>query len=287
MLIPHASPLLEGRFRARYDRFIAVISIDGTDVEAHCVNPGRMEGLIKPGSRAWVSRAPQDSKRKLRYTLELLEIDGVIIGANTIVANRLAEAAVRARLIPGMKRFRKLEREVPYGLKSRIDLLLTSGQRKHYVEVKNCHLVYPDGGAYFPDSVSTRATGHLEELGKCISAGHKASVLFVVQREDGQFVRPSALHDPKFSEAARQARAQGVGFFALQFCVRPDGFVFLQTLPVDLKPYAAAPLSAYRDSLAPFSGWTRRGQARARSRQQVKHDTARAGMQRPGSRNNS
>jgi sugar fermentation stimulation protein A len=112
-------------------------------------------------------------------------------------------------------------------------------------------------------------------------------VLFVLQREDGKFVRPSALHDPKFSEAARHARARGVGFYALQFCVRPDGFVFLRTLPVDLKPYAIAPLSAYRDSLALFSGWTRRGQARARSRQQVNHDTPSTGKQRPGTRNKS
>ena len=31
-------------------------------------------------------------------------------------------------------------------------------------EVKNCHMVYPDGNGYFPDSVSARASRHMQEL---------------------------------------------------------------------------------------------------------------------------
>ena len=54
---------------------------DGHIVDAHCVNPGRMEGLVQPGAKAWVSGVPPDSKRKLRYTLELLEIDGRFVEA--------------------------------------------------------------------------------------------------------------------------------------------------------------------------------------------------------------
>lgn len=259
MLVPHKAPIYEGRFLARYDRFIATVELAGEIVEAHCVNPGRMEGLIVPNARAWVSKAPLGSKRKLAYTLELMEIDGECIGVNTQLPNHLAEMAIRSKLIPRMKRFGNLTREVRYGQNSRIDLLLTGAGQPHYVEVKNCHLTYPDGGAYFPDSVSTRAAGHLAELERCVRLGAKATVLFTVQRSDGKFVRPSDVHDPEFADAARRASAAGVRFQAVQFAPAPAGFVFVGSLPVDLKTYPQATVAAYRDANSPRSGWTRRG----------------------------
>lgn len=250
---------MQGKFLARYDRFIARIALGGQEIDAHCVNTGRMEGLIRPGSRAWVSKVPNDSPRKLRYTLELLEIDGVTIGVNSILPNRLAEAVVQAKLIKGMKRYRSLSREVAYGERSRVDLLLEGANWRHWVEVKNCHLVYPDGGAYFPDSVSKRATGHLEELVGKVQKGDKASVLFVVQRRDGEFVRPSALHDPAFAKCASEAHKAGVQFLALQFDPGITGYRYLGTLPVDTKPYPAEEICNFRDAHVNSSGWTRRG----------------------------
>lgn len=258
MLIPHARPLLKGTLVARYDRFIARIRLPDREVDAHCVNTGRMEGLVKPGATAWVSQVPPDSKRKLRYTLELLNADGVVTGANTQLPNTLAEILVRQRLIPGLRQYSRLQREVRYGDRSRIDMLLEWGQRKHFVEVKNCHLVYPDGGAYFPDSVSERATGHLRELTKQVHQGDKATVLFVVQRNDVQKVLPSDLHDPVFAAAAREAYREGVKFRAIAFDVSEAGFRFIGTRPVSMRAYSAAALEDYRDAWSPYSGWVRR-----------------------------
>lgn len=258
MFIPHRHKLLKGEFLARYDRFIARIRLDGREVDAHCVNTGRMEGMLKPGTTAWVSQAPPESKRKLRYTLELLDIDGVITGANTQVPNALAETLIRERLIPGLKQYSTLQREVRYGDNSRIDLLLKWGAREHFVEVKNCHLVYPDGGAYFPDSVSERATGHLLELVEEVRKGNRATVLFTVQRQDAAAVYPSDLHDPVFANAAREAYRQGVRFKAASFKVTPEGFNYLGTIPVRMGTYATAPLESFRSALAEYSGWVRR-----------------------------
>lgn len=259
LLIPHERSLREARFLARYDRFIAAVELDGCSVDAHCVNPGRMEGLVRPGARAWVSEVPPGSKRKLRYTLELLEIDGRFVGANTVVPNRLAEILVRGGHVPGLVRFRRLRREVRYGDRSRIDLLLEQGPRRHFVEVKNCHLVYPDGGAYFPDSVSARAAGHLAELAAAVRGGDRATVLFTLQRGDGRFLRPSRLHDPVFAEAATEAHRAGVRFRAVALEPRLEGFRFLGALPVRLGAYDAAALAPYREALAACSGWRRRG----------------------------
>ena len=88
-LLQPRAPLLEARFTARFDRFISELTLgDGTPIRAHCVNPGRMEGLVIPGAKAWVSKVPDESKRKLRYTLELLEADGRIVGANSLFTCR-------------------------------------------------------------------------------------------------------------------------------------------------------------------------------------------------------
>ncbi|MEE4172772.1 MAG: DNA/RNA nuclease SfsA [Xanthomonadales bacterium] len=259
MLIPHATPLQPARLVQRYDRFIADVEReDGEVVSAHCVNPGRMEGLIRPGAPVWISPAPEGSKRKLRWTLELMEIEGQMVGANTVVPNRIAEALVRARLIPGLRRWRSLEREVPYGEGSRIDLMLR-GARDHLVEVKNCHLVYPDRRAYFPDSVSVRAAKHLHELVEEVRQGRKATVLFILQRTDGRALRPSQLHDPAFAAAAREAGEAGVRFRAARIQPTPEGFRFQCMIPVDLSPYDESRVSPFRDDLAPWSGWRRRG----------------------------
>jgi sugar fermentation stimulation protein A len=263
VLIPHATPLQPARFRQRYDRFIADVELeDGRLVSAHCVNPGRMEGLVRPGAPVWVSPAPEGSKRKLKWTLELMELDGRMVGANTVVPNRIAEELVRNRLIPGLRRWRELAREVPYGEGSRIDILLR-GARDHLVEVKNCHLVYPDRRAYFPDSVSARAAKHLHELTREVREGRRATVLFVLQRTDGRSLRPSQLHDPAFAAAARKAAEAGVQFRAARIDPQPEGFRFQRMIPVDLAPYDETSLQGFQEQLAPWSGWRRRGKARA------------------------
>ena len=147
-----------------------------------------------------------------------------------------------------------------YGERSRIDLMLR-GARDHLVEVKNCHLVYPDARAYFPDSVSERAAGHLRELAREVGEGRLATVLFVLQRTDAKSLRPSRLHDPAFADAAEFAAAAGVRFRAAVFDPRPDGHEFLGMVPVDLKPYDVERVRPYREALAPQSGWKRRGPA--------------------------
>jgi sugar fermentation stimulation protein A len=259
LTIPHRTPLLPGRLQARYERFLAYIQLDdGREVTAHCVNPGRMEGLVRPGARVWVSEAPPGSKRKLAFTWELVELDGRIIGANTVVPNTIAQRLLEARVLPGFRKHRALQRERPYGQGSRVDFWLQEGRSEHFVEVKNCHLVYPDGRGYFPDSVSARATRHLEELEAVVREGHRASVLFTVQDERARAVRPSDLHDETFARAVRQAHESGVRFRAVRVRPTVEAYVVEASIPVDVKPYRTARMHAWKTENAPYSGWKRR-----------------------------
>jgi sugar fermentation stimulation protein A len=270
LAIPHPRPLLEGRLRARHDRFLADVTLaDGAEVTAWCVNPGQMEGLVRPGARVWLSRVPPGSKRKLRYTWELVEIDGRVIGANTAAPNGIARAILEARRLPGLRRYRDLRAEVAYGEGSRVDFELWQGGRRHLLEVKNCHLVYPDGRGYFPDSVSARGAGHMAHLAEEVAAGAKATVLFTVQHPDARALRPSALHDPAFAEAARAAADAGVRFRAVRIVPTPMAYEVHEELAVDLRPYDPDSLRGFREASRGHSGWERRGMARKRAREEA------------------
>src|SRR3546814_12056366 len=69
-------PLLPGRLLRRYKRFLAdVVLENGTEVVAHCANPGSMLGLAEPGAPVWLSQS-DNPKRKLRYSWELVAVQG-------------------------------------------------------------------------------------------------------------------------------------------------------------------------------------------------------------------
>lgn len=246
--VPHLKQLVTGTFVRRFKRFFAEVDLAGARVLAHCPNTGRMEGMLQPGARVYLLCEP-DPKRKLAYTWELVELDGVVLGANPARANQLVRAALEAGQLPGLAKFSELRAERAYG-DSRVDFWLRIGRRQAFIEVKNAHLVYPDRRAYFPDAPSARALRHLRELEKVAERGDIAAVVFVVQRSGARSVRPSDVHDPEFAEGARRAKRAGVRFFALQ--VRPsiDGYTIERRLPVDLEPYSLGVVRRWLDTRA-------------------------------------
>lgn len=265
-VFPWPGALIEGRLVRRYHRFLSDIELpeEGT-VVAHCVNSGRMEGLVVKGAKVWLTRNRPGGK--LAYTWQMIELDGVQIGANTSLPNPLVQAMVRGQyhedgsaknVTPWFAKAKRSQFEVPYGAHSRVDAVLHEDDGKmRMVEVKNVHLVYPDGGAYFPDSVSERATKHMRELTALAKEGERATVLFIIQHPSAKFIRPSDVHDPEFAEAARAAGAAGVQFIALVFAPGADGVRFVREIPVDLAPYDTTDARAWMEALKSTTGWER------------------------------
>ncbi|MBT0654483.1 DNA/RNA nuclease SfsA [Geomobilimonas luticola] len=227
------SPLFPGRIIKRYQRFLADIQLDcGTVVTAHCPNSGSMLGCMTPGSPVLLSQSHNPS-RKLKYTWELVSVQGYWIGINTGLPNRLVHEAIEAGVIQELQGYTSIRPEVPYGTNSRIDLLLTGSPGCCYVEVKNVTLREGEM-ALFPDAVTTRGQKHLRELIEVVRNGARGVIFFVVQREDCHSVSPADAIDPEYGRLLRLAVKNGVEALAYQAFVTPEAIQIVRPLPVML-----------------------------------------------------
>lgn len=229
------TPLIEGRLVRRYKRFFADVELAGGEiVTAHCPNTGAMAGIKDPGLRVWIEPS-NNPKRKLKFTWEMVEVDGVMIGTHPARANALAEEAVQAGRIPELVGYETLRREVKYGENSRIDMLLETPDRPAcWVEVKNVHWQRQPGLAEFPDGVTSRGAKHLNELAAQVARGDRAVQLFIVQRDDCSRLTTAADLDPVYHDTIRAARKSGVEVLAYGCSVATDEISVTTALHVEL-----------------------------------------------------
>jgi sugar fermentation stimulation protein A len=230
-----ARPLVRGTLVRRYKRFLADVMLeDGRAVTAHCANPGAMLGLNAPGTTVWLE-ASDDPRRKLGHAWRLVELGGGhFAGIDTGLPNRLVAEALAEGAIPALAGYADMRPEVRYGTGSRVDFLLTGpGRPDTYVEVKNVHLRRDGDWAEFPDSVTARGTRHLAELALMATAGHRAVMLYVVQRTDCARFRLAADLDPAYARGYAAARAAGVEAIAHATRITAEGVWLDRALPLD------------------------------------------------------
>lgn len=214
MLFP--SPLASGRLLRRYKRFLADVELDdGRNVVAHVANPGSMLGLAEPGARVWLKPAAGPG-RKLAWSWQLVEADGALVLVDTGLANPIVADAITVGRIAELSGYDTLRREVRYGARSRVDILLeASGRPPCYVEVKSVTLSRRRGLAEFPDAVTARGARHLAELTAMIDAGNRAVLVYLVERSDCSAFALAADIDPTYAAAAATARSRGLEIVVL------------------------------------------------------------------------
>jgi sugar fermentation stimulation protein A len=209
-----------GVFLRRLNRFMVEAQLDNSRVLAHLPNSGRLVTVLVPGATAFLQEQPPVG-RKSSYDLFAVEHSGVPSIVDTRFSTIAAKTVIEQGLLDSLRGFHVLRSNVRVD-NSLLDLLLKSGERKFFLEIK-CVTHVVDGVAMFPDAPTLRGRKHLKTLMDLTEKGIDAGLLFSVQRPDAKRIRPYHEVDPRFSQLLREATKKGVKIFTQTLIFkRPD-----------------------------------------------------------------
>lgn len=201
--------LLQGTLVKRYKRFFTDIKYKNKIIVAHCPNTGSMLGLLKSGNKVWFSKS-NNPERKLKYTLEIIEVDNKKIGINTLLTNKIVLDALYKKKIKPLANFTNIKAEVKFTDNTRFDFLLSNSKKKCFLEVKNVTLFRNKNIAEFPDSVTSRGAKHLLELIKAKKKGYQSYILYLIQREKCDSFKIAEDIDEEYKVIFNKALKNGV-----------------------------------------------------------------------------
>lgn len=209
----YQSPLIEGQFLNRYKRFFSDVEIiengKHKKVVAHVANTGSLRGICDTSTPCRLAYH-NNPERKLKYSLEQIQLDTSWVGVNTRIANDLVAEAFEIKLLKHWHHLVDMQREFKLSKETRLDFrFIDAKNRLHYVEVKSVSMAVGKT-AQFPDAPTTRGQKHLKELIELVKAGHSAEIFFVVQRTDAREFSPAEQIDAKYAELLLLAKRSGV-----------------------------------------------------------------------------
>ena len=201
--------LLQGSLVKRYKRFFVDIKYKNKIITGHCPNSGSMMGLLNIGNKIWFSES-DNLNRKLKYTLEIIEVEKKMVGINTLLTNKIVLEALNCKKINSLIKFNDIKTEVKFSNNTRFDFLLLNNKEKCFLEVKNVTLVKGKKMAEFPDAITSRGTKHLNELCNAKKKGYQSYILYLIQREDCDSFKIAKDIDKKYKTAFDKALKSGV-----------------------------------------------------------------------------
>ena len=213
--------LISGLFVKRYKRFFVDVIIDKKIVTAHCPNTGSMQGLLIKNNKVWLTKS-NDPKRKLKYTLQIIESNNSKVGVNTHLTNKIVLDALKNNKIKNFKAM-EIKTEVKFGDNTRFDFLITESDSKKFIEVKNVTLSRTNKLAEFPDAVTSRGAKHIDELIKAKIKGYNVYLVFVVQREDCDQFSIARDIDPKYADLLSDAIKKKLNILCYDCKFSPKG----------------------------------------------------------------
>ena len=201
--------LISGVLIKRYKRFFVDIKLKDQIITAHCPNTGSMMGLLNPGNKVWVTKT-NNQKRKLKYTLQIVEINGKKVGVNTHLTNKIVLHSLNKKKFKQFSENLIIKPETKFGDNTRLDFLIVENQKKSFIEVKNVTLSRKKKLAEFPDSVTSRGAKHLKALISAKKKGYNAYILFVIQRDDCDNFSIAKDIDPEYYKLLTSALKKNV-----------------------------------------------------------------------------
>ena len=196
--------LISGVFIKRYKRFFVDVQLKNKTITAHCPNTGSMFGLLKPGNKVWVSKS-NNQDRKLKYTLQIIEVKKTKVGINTHLTNKIVLNAFKNNNLNLLGKNEIIKPEVKFGINSRFDFLISNKKNKAFLEVKNVTLSRKKGLSEFPDAITSRGLKHIKELMNAQKKGYHVYIAFIVQREDCKKLSIAVDIDKEYSKLLLKA----------------------------------------------------------------------------------
>jgi sugar fermentation stimulation protein A len=221
--------LLEGILLQRYKRFFADVEYKGEKITIHVPNTGSLKAVIDKTAKqkCWFSLHGDETK-KLKGTLEAVQaINGTWVGVNTANPNKIVQEAIQGAIdsrkmhFDHWKEYSFYKSEFKISKETRLDGvfckneadLLNAQAKKHFIEIKNTTYVEKVGGklvAMFPDAVTERGQKHIREMMDLLDQGHKAELIFTVQRDDVKSFAAARDIDPEYAKLLIQAQKKGL-----------------------------------------------------------------------------
>lgn len=227
------TPLIEGTFVERLNRFAVHVELDGRLVKAHLANSGRLKELLVKGRRAYLSPA-LSSLRVTTHNLHLMRTEkGTLVSVDARLPNALFHEAFLQGKLAEFLHYPRIEKEVKVGA-SRLDFRLRGSEKPYTLEVKSITLVKGRVGL-FPDAKTSRGVRHLNELAELSAAGERTGIVFVVQRSDVECVHPHDEADPIFGRTLRDVISKGVDVYAYRCRVGLTVILLDGMIPVELE----------------------------------------------------
>ncbi len=223
--------IVDGIFLERPNRYLAYVEIGGQKIQAHVPDPGRLPGLMIPGSSVRLVYNP-GPKRKTDYSLVLVRHGTIWVSVYPVFANKVVEKRLKENNLSCLNGYKKFFREVKYR-NSRFDFQLDFLDAKAFMEVKSVSLV-EGGEGRFPDAPTQRGVKHLKELIDLRRKGYRSIVLFISQRSDARSITSNDEIDPIFGEWLRKARLASVELYAYNCSVTKNTVSIKEQIPVNV-----------------------------------------------------
>ncbi len=208
--------LFIGKMLRRYKRFLVDVELpNGKTVIAHSTNTGSMTSCWEPGDPALIKYV-DDPNRKLKYTLLACKRGPTWVGVDTASPHKLVLELLQSGKCFGLNGIKDLRSEVKYGSESsRIDIWGKIQAQEIFIEIKNTTL---KRGLWvsFPDAVTERGTKHLRELQLMIKKGHRAALVFLVQRNDVNYFDVARDIDPIYAKELNKAIKKGLEIYPIR-----------------------------------------------------------------------
>lgn len=214
-------------FKKREKRFFSYFTAkNGEELIAHCVNTGKMAGILLPGHLAVLS---SKNSGNLSYTWEAIKVDHTWVGTNTHTPNKLVEQLITTSVIPELNK-EIFKREVTFKFPEKT-YRADFASDNTVIEVKHVHWVQGDV-AYFPDCIAQRSSEQIDILIKLKNAGKRVIIIYIVQRNDVHKFSVDPNVDSTYYHQVLKAKKANLEFKAFNAVVNENSVTLNQEIEI-------------------------------------------------------